>query len=122
MKSRIRSLGTRTVRLLLLLVILAPIALVVGADDLRRGTPPAPPAATPPLPSEPAPVPPAAWLGLNYNSGSSTGSRYDFALRGIVYDREGRLEVRAGATPRNNPDLDAGLASSYAASMVPDLQ
>ena len=89
---------------------------------LSSGQPtPAPPAATPPLPKAPALVGPAAWLGLNYNSGSTTGSLTDFAVRGIVYDREGALEVRAGTTPQNSPKLASGLVASHAARMVPDI-
>lgn len=83
---------------------------------------PAPPAATPPLPSAPAPAGSAAWLGLNYNSGSTTGSIRDFAIRGIVYDRQGRLEVRAGTTANNNWKFRSGLATSFGAGMIPDIQ
>lgn len=50
-----------------------------------------------------------------------TGGLRDFARRGIVYDREGSLEVRAGATVSNSPRLRSGLGSVYAARMVPDI-
>ena len=72
-------------------------------------------------PGSPAPVPPAAWLGLNYNSGSNTGRISDFAIRGIVYDREGSIEVRPGETPENSAEFGAGLDAAFAARMVPDI-
>ena len=100
--------------------LLVAIGLVVVLVS-SRGPSPAPPAATPPLPRAPAPSPPAAWLGLDYNSGSTAGSLTDFARRGIVYDREGALEVRAGTTPQNSPKLASGLLASEAARMVPDI-
>jgi hypothetical protein len=103
------------------LAVLVAIGLAVGVLVSSRGPSPAPPAATPPLPRNPAPVPPAAWLGLNYNSGSTAGSLRDFAARGIVYDREGALEVRSGWTPENRPKFASGLATSYGARMVPDI-
>jgi hypothetical protein len=70
----------------------------------------------------PAPAPPAAWLGLNYNSRASPGELSDFADRGIVYDREGNIEVQAGETPANTPRFGVGLSTAYAARMVPDIE
>jgi hypothetical protein len=87
-----------------------------------RAPAPAPPAPTPPLPETQVPRPPAAWLGLNYNSVSQTGGVKDFAARGIVYDREGKLEVRAGATVLGSSSFRSGLATTYAAGMVPIVQ
>jgi hypothetical protein len=81
----------------------------------------APPAVTPPLPTTPVRWS-SAWLGLNYNSGSEAGALRDFAERGIIYDREGKLEVRAGRTPRTEPRFRSGLTTSFAARMVPDIQ
>lgn len=106
----------------LLLGFAACIALVsLVVVNMSGGPAPAPPAATPPAPGLAAPHPPAAWLGLNYNSAVNTGGLSDFAVRGIVYDREGRLEVEAGDTPQNAPPFGAGLSTSYAAQMVPDI-
>ena len=105
--------------LVVTLLLIIGVALRGALFDARRAA--APPAATPPLPRTPPRAPPAAWLGLNYNSGSNTGSLSDFARRGIVYDREGSLEVRAGKTPENFPIFASGLAASYAAGMVPDV-
>jgi hypothetical protein len=96
------------------------LALYVYIADRRPDA--APPAATPPLPNTPAPPGSVAWLGLNYNSGSTSGSLRDFAAGGIVYDRQGRLEVRAGTTPENNWKFRSGLTSSYGAGMIPDIQ
>lgn len=104
----------------LLLVVAAGLTLYVYLTD--RHPDPAPPAVTPPLPTAPVPSGSAAWLGLNYNSGSITGSLRDFAVRGIVFDRQGRLEVRAGTTPGNNWKFRSGLARSYGAGMIPDIQ
>lgn len=104
------------------LLLLVTISLALGAYASQGGPAAAPPAATPPLPRTREPGPPADWLGLNYNSGSTTGSLRDFAVRRIVYDREGGLEVRAGRTPGNSAKLRFGLATTYAAGMVPDLQ
>lgn len=56
------------------------------------------------------------WLGMNYNSSSNSGSLRDFASRGIVYDRGGALEVRAGHTIWRR-----GLQTSLAAGMIPDV-
>lgn len=88
---------------------------------LSSGSGPAPPAATPPIPGLPAPAPPAAWLGLNYNSSANTGKLTDFAVRGIVYDREGRVTVQAGETVANSFEFGGGVSTSYAAQMVPDI-
>ncbi len=106
---------------LLLLGLATGIALILVAINLSHGTAPAPPAAAPPAPVLPAPAPPAAWLGLNYNSGTNIGGLTDFAVRGIVYDREGRLVVEAGETPENFPRFGDGLRTVYAAQMVPDV-
>jgi hypothetical protein len=107
-----------------LLVLSAACIAVLGvvALDSIGGPAPAPPAPTPPLPAAPAPVPPAAWLGLNYNSGAGTGSLTDFAARGIVYDREGAIEVEVGQTPENAPGFKVGLDVSYTARMIPDIE
>ncbi|MGI8557162.1 MAG: hypothetical protein ACR2ND_02445 [Solirubrobacteraceae bacterium] len=51
----------------------------------------------------------------------SPGGLTDFALRGVVYDREGRIDADAGDTPDNSPQFDNGLGTSYAAQMVPDI-
>ena len=111
---------------LAILALVAIVALVaIGAGlalhVLQMRPEPAPPVATPPLPKTPVPEA-TAWLGLNYNSGSDVGSLRDFSLRGIVYDREGRIEVAAGRTPETSDRLRSGLATTYAAHMVPDLQ
>jgi hypothetical protein len=112
------SLPKGTLRGSVLLFLLAGgLALAAYSSDTHPAA--APPAATPPLPRTPAPDPAAAWLGLNYNSDSASGSLRDFARRGIVYDREGRLEVRAGRTADNGTTLASGLAISYAAHMIP---
>jgi hypothetical protein len=94
----------------------------VVALDALNGPASAPPAPTPPLPASLPPAPPAAWLGLNYNSGSDTGALSDFAARGIVYDREGSIEVNVGQTPENTPQFKAGLDLSYSARMVPVIE
>jgi len=107
------------------IVMLAVLLVTVGALVLlHSGGPlrPAPPAATPPLPRTPAPGPDVAWLGLNYNSGAGVGTLQDFARRGIVYDREGGISVKAGATPASSARFAHGLAVSFAAGMVPDIQ
>jgi hypothetical protein len=103
---------------------LAACAVVLGvvALDALNGPASAPPAPTPPLPASLPPAPPAAWLGLNYNSGSDTGALSDFAARGIVYDREGSIEVNVGQTPENTPQFKAGLDLSYSARMVPVIE
>lgn len=116
-----RKRPSRTRTLFFLLLLLVTIGIAVRVSTFHGRPPPAPPAATPPLPRTTPPAAPAAWLGLNYNSGSNTGSLTEFARRGIVYDREGRLEVRAGWTPENFPTFASGLAASYAAGMVPDV-
>ncbi len=105
-----------------MVLVLVAIGLALSVYFADRRPHAAPPAVTPPLPTTPAPSATAAWLGLNYNSGSGTGSLRDFASRGIVYDREGKLEVRAGTTPENSAKLRSGLATSYAAGMIPDVQ
>ena len=79
-----------------------------------------------PLP-QPLATPVAAassqWLGLNGNSsGPDGGSRRFFAMRGIVYDREGSLEVDAGRTPETTDEFGPGLAAAYKAKMIPDIQ
>lgn len=84
--------------------------------------PPAPPVATPPVPASPAPAPPVAWLGLDYNGGVHTGGLRDFAVRGIVYDREDGIEVRAGQTTANDPHFADALSRLYTAHMVPDVE
>lgn len=61
------------------------------------------------------------WLGLDYNSSSGAGSLRDFASRGIVYDRNGALEVRAGRTIAGSPTLAHGLGISLMAGMIPDV-
>ena len=104
---------------MLLMLVAVGLALSVYLSD-RHGN--APPAVTPPLPTTLASSGSTAWLGLNYNSGSKTGALRDFVERGIVYDREGKLEVRAGHTPETDPELRSGLATSYGAGMIPDLQ
>ena len=107
-----------------LLVIVAVGIALLSLDVITRyrAPTPAPPAATPPAPALPAPAPPLAWLGLNYNSSSGVGALGDFANRGIVYDREGSVEVDAGQTPENAPQFAAGLNTVFAARMVPDIQ
>jgi hypothetical protein len=106
----------------LLLALVACIALLVlGALGRYRGPTPAPPALTPPVPALAAPTPPAAWLGLNYNSGANTGGLRDFAKRGVVYDREGSTEVAPGETAENAPQFRQALDKLYAAGMVPDI-
>lgn len=109
----------RGTSLVLLTVGVALLGLV--AIGLSRGPAPARPTLTPPAPASPDPAPPVAWLGLDYNSGANTGRLTDFAVRGIVYDREGGLEVRAGYTPANSHLFRVGLGTSYAARMVPDI-
>jgi hypothetical protein len=107
----------------LLLGLAALVAVVAWAAlKLSSGPPPAPPVATPPLPRRPAPTPPAAWLGLDYNSSAHTARLRDFAARGIVYDREDGVEVNAGKTPANDPRFAGDLSTSYAAQMVPDIE
>jgi hypothetical protein len=107
--------------------VLAVVLLLVIAGGLRlalasHGPPPAPPSPTPPAPATPPPRPPAAWLGLNYNGDSRVGGLKDFVSRGIVYDREGRIEVNTGTTPENSRDFRAGLDTDYAVGMVPVLE
>lgn len=73
-------------------------------------------------PSRPGPVPGSAgWLGLNYNSSAAPGGLRVFASRGLVYDRGGTLEIRAGRTVAGSPDLARGLSRSLAAGMKPDI-
>jgi hypothetical protein len=106
------------------LLLLSAAFLVLGGVALlgsARRPAPAPPAPTPPLPIAPPPAPPAAWLGLEYNSDANTGARSDFAARGIVYDREGNIDVNAGHTPESIPEFAVGLNASYGARMVPDI-
>jgi hypothetical protein len=105
-----------------LLVAVCIALLVLGAIGRYRGPTPAPPAPAPPAPVLAAPAPPAAWLGLNYNSGANTGGLRDFAIRGVVYDREGSIEVGAGEAPENAPQFGGGLDRLYAARMVPDIE
>jgi hypothetical protein len=106
-----------------LLLVAACIALLsLDADGRYRGPTPAPPVPAPPTPALPAPAPPSAWLGLNYNSGANTAGLSDFAIRGVVYDREGSIEVDAGQTPENSPKFGGGLRTLYAARMVPDIE
>jgi len=105
----------------LVLALLGLIAIGVVIRGMASGPAPAPPAATPPLSTRPVARPPVAWLGLDYNSSFAAGSVGDFAQRGIVYDREGNIEVRSGSTPQNSTRLGAGLAKLYAAGMVPDI-
>jgi hypothetical protein len=105
---------------------LLSLAVVVGlAAYVFLGSgriPPAPPSPTPPLPNRPAPRPPVAWLGLNYNSLTPPGRLRDFLRRGIVYDREGSIEVNAGVTPYNNAQFRGGLSLDYSAGMVPVIE
>lgn len=63
----------------------------------------------------------ADWLGLNYNSTAAPGGLRVFALRGLVYDRGGALEIRAGRTVGGSPELAHGLSRSLAAGMKPDI-
>ena len=67
------------------------------------------------------PAPDRRWLGLNYNSGSGVGSVSQFAHDGIVWDREGGLEVGAGATPGAVSAFGHALHVSLGAGMVPDV-
>jgi len=46
----------------------------------------------------------------------------DFAVRGVVFDREGSIEVDDGETTDNAPQFAAGLNTAYSAHMVPDIQ
>ncbi len=113
---------TRTRRLGILVLLLAAVTAALNLAALSGAPAPAPPARTPPTPVVPAPVPPAAWLGLNdYTSGANAGGLSDFAVRGIVYAREGSIEVRPGRTPKNAPRFGGGLSALYAARMVPDI-
>ena len=96
-------------------VLISLVAVAVSND------PSSAPTGTPPLPATAAPGPRAAWLGLDYNSGAGTGRLRDFAARGIVYDREGSIELAAGDTPANDAELGPGLTALYAAGMVPDI-
>ncbi len=57
----------------------------------------------------------ADWLGLDYNSTAAPGGLRVFASRGLVYDRGGALEIRAGRTVAGSPDLARGLSRSLAA-------
>jgi hypothetical protein len=107
-------------KLLLLGFAACAAALTVVAVNGSRGPAPVP-AVAPPRPAAPAPPPPAAWLGLDYNSSANAGRLNDFAVRGIVYDREGEVEVDAGETPENSPRFANGLAVSYGAQMIPDV-
>ena len=86
------------------------------------GPPSAPPSVTPPLPGSPPPRPPVAWLGLNYNSATASGALAAFARRGIIYDREGAIQVNAGMTPENTPQFKAGLEIDYSAGMIPVIE
>jgi hypothetical protein len=105
------------------LVALVAFALVVGFRVSHKGpVRPAPPAVTPAPPRLPAPGPRTAWLGLDYNSDAKAGSLTDFAVRGIVYDREGTVGADAGDTLENHPDLASGLATAYRAHMIPDIE
>ena len=65
---------------------------------------------------------PAPWLGLNYNSGAGTGALSEFSAHGIAYDREGALEVQAGQTLQNDPELAGGLRRSIRAGMIADIE
>lgn len=103
-------------------VVLIVVCVALLLYALPRRPVPAPPAATPPLPAAPAPPPPLAWLGLNYNSDPDTGGLRAFAVRGIVYDRLGSMEIRAGTTPQNSSSFGSGLATAYGAGMVPDIE
>jgi hypothetical protein len=104
------------------LLLLVAVVLSLSVYLTGTGSGEAPPAVTPPLPTTPAASGSSAWLGLNYNSGSRTGALRDFVERGIVYDREGKLEVRAGRTTGTDPEFRSGLARSYRAGMIPDIQ
>jgi hypothetical protein len=118
---RVSTPRTRTTLAWALLVAVG-LGLALGVYSWDRRPDATAPAVIPPLPKTPPPSARAPWLGLNYNSGSSTGSLRDFAAHGIVYDREGKLEVRAGTTPRNNREFRSGLATSHRARMIPDIQ
>jgi hypothetical protein len=82
-----------------------------------------------PAPSSPKPSPPVrafvatpgSWLGLAYNSSGGVGTAERFALEGIVYDRSGPLEVKAGQTPAGSRALAQGLRLSLRAGMIPDV-
>jgi hypothetical protein len=63
-----------------------------------------------------------AWLGLNYNADVDNKQLRAFSVRGVIYDREGNIEVRAGETLQSSFDFRWGLARTYGAGMVPDFE
>ncbi len=65
---------------------------------------------------------PPPWLGLNYNSSSDAGGLDYFSSRGIVYDREGDIEVNTGVTTQNSPQFRAALGADYAEQMIPVIE
>jgi hypothetical protein len=102
------------------------IALVLaGCGGATRQLKPAPTTAlshTTSAPSPPAPPPTTSeWLGLNYNSSTGIGSLEQFVAHGIVYDRDGPLQVPAGETAAPSSRLGQGLRVSIAAGMMPDI-
>lgn len=111
---------SRVQRLTVVVLILAGIIIGVALTRPRHPTP-APPAATPPLPTRHTNDPPP-WLGLDYNSSSGVGKLDAFSARGIVYDREGPLSVPAGATAAPGTSLGRGLKRSYGGGMIPDVE
>jgi hypothetical protein len=72
-----------------------------------------------------SPTPPplvGRWLGLDYNSSTGVGGIDDFAARGVVYDRSGRLETDAGQTAGDGSALARGVSRSIAAGMAADVE
>jgi hypothetical protein len=63
-----------------------------------------------------------AWLGLNYNSDAGVGTTRDFAVDGIVYDRDGRIEPGAGDVATPTSRLGRALSASFDAGMTPDIE
>jgi hypothetical protein len=104
------------------IVLLVGAVVAVALIAAPRHATPAAPAATPPLPRHPPRHPPRAWLGLDYNSNSGIGRLDEFSRRGIIYDREGSIEVYAGSTAGPGTSLGQGLARSYGAGMIPDIE
>jgi hypothetical protein len=66
-------------------------------------------------------TPPAAWLGINYNSSSAGAQLQAFSDLGIVYDRDGGLETTAGQLASTGSTFGRALTRSYGAGMVPDV-
>ena len=105
-----------------LLSLLATSSVACGG---ARALMPAPTTAVPHTSSAPSPAArspeSAEWLGLNYNSSSNTGRLEQFASQGIVYDRDGPLQVPAGETAGPGTRLGQGLRVSIASGMQPDI-